>query len=249
MANTTTAIPKKQIEQLQNKCKTDLRFLCKYVCGMDIWEDTLHNRLVQHLESPGPNKLILMPRGHLKSSIVTGAWAVQQLLRDPNTRILITNAVWDRAREFLEQITSLLTHSSMLPQIFGSFEGPTSRFTRDEITIAQKSSVSKRGPSIRTAGLESSLTGSHCDIMVHDDLVEESNINTPEQIKKVIRFYTNSLDLLDPGGRIVVIGTRWANPDLYGHIIASEMTSLNGLPISGEQRITWREMLKRALNK
>ena len=237
-------IDKTQIKELQEKCKTDLRFLAKYVCGLTYWEDSLHNELVQVIQGPEKKKLILMPRGHLKSSIVTVAWVIQQLLINPNIRILITNSVWDRAREFLGQISALLTHGSLLPQIFGSFEGPTARFTQNEITIAQKTNTSARGPSIRTAGSDSALAGSHCDILVHDDLVEESNINTSDQIQKIIRYYQNSLDLLDPGGIVIVIGTRWAMPDLYGHIMNKEMTSFNGHLTDVNTDVKWRDLLK-----
>ena len=82
---------------------------------------------------------------------------------------------------------------------------------------------------------------------MHDDLVEQNNIGTPEQIRKVITFYENSLDLIDPGGKIVVIGTRWAIGDLYGHLINTQMTSLNGITVLPQDRIRWREILKNDL--
>lgn len=238
------ALSGKDLKVLREKCKTDLRFLAKDICGMAAWEDSLHNDLAAFLEQPVDKKLILVPRGHLKSSLITVVWAIQQMLRNPNIRILITNAVWDTARLFLREIAGLITDKSLLSDIFGKFDGPKSKFTQDEITISQRTIGTIKEATITTAGIERALTGGHYDIILADDLVEENNINTKEQIHKVIRFYENSLDLLDPGGQMIIVGTRWSIGDLYGHLIETEMDSINGLAISPDQRPLWREYLK-----
>lgn len=212
---------------------------------MSAWEDSLHNDLVKFLERPDDKKLILIPRGHLKSSVVTCGWVIQQILKNPNIRILIANAVWDIARSFLREISGFLQDKSLLPEIFGRFDASGSKFTQDQITVSQRTKGSIKEPTITTAGVETALTGTHYDILVLDDLVEENNCNTKEQIEKIIRFYQNSLDLLDPGGIVVVVGTRWSEGDLYGWIIQNEMTSLNGTEILPEMRARWREFLRR----
>jgi len=239
------ALSSTELRILRHKSETDLKFLCKNILGMSAWEDSLHNNLTDFLESPDDKKLILVPRGHLKSSIVTVGWTIQQILRDPNKRILITNAVWDLARLFLREITGLLQDKSLLSEIYGKFDGAGGKFTQDEITIAQRTIGTIKEATITTAGIEKALTGGHYDIIIHDDLVEENNIGTKDQIQKVIRFYQNSLDLLDPGGQILVVGTRWAMGDLYGHLIESEMDSLNGVKVLPEMRAQWRELLKK----
>ena len=105
---------KEKISRLQEACKTDLRFLCREVLGMTDWEDSLHGSLARELEQPESRKLFLMPRGHLKSSIITVGWGLQQVLRNPNIRLLITNAVWDKSRAFLNQISGYLSTSLRL---------------------------------------------------------------------------------------------------------------------------------------
>lgn len=239
------SVSSQDLNVLRERCKTDLKFLAKNICGMSAWEDTLHNDLADFLEHPVDKKLILIPRGHLKSSLITVVWTIQQVLKNPNIRILITNAVWDTARLFLREISGLLTDKSLLSELFGKFDGPKSKFTQDEITISQRTIGTIKEATITTAGIERALTGGHYDIIIHDDLVEENNINTKEQINKVIRYYQNSLDLIDPGGQILVVGTRWAMGDLYGHLIENEMDSLNKIKILPEERIKWRTFLKR----
>lgn len=232
-----------EISALKRRCKTDLKFLCKQVLGMKDWDDLLHGDLVREIDLPARHKLLLIPRGHLKSSIVTVGWAIQQILINPNIRIYITNAVWDLSRKFLREISGLLIDKSPLSDIFGQFNGSRSQFTQDEITISQRTIGTVKEPTIQTGGVEKAVTGAHFDIIIHDDLVEENNIGTPEQIKKIIRFRQNCLDLLDPGGLEIIIGTRWAMGDLYGHLIETEMTTLNGKEVSPSERAKWRELL------
>ena len=234
----------KELYALRKLCETDLKALCKDILGMTDWQSPLHDELAFELQHKDKQKLILMPRGHFKSSIATVGWAIQKILQNQNVRILITNAVWDKARDFLRQISGYLTDKSLLPDIYGQFDGPRSKFTQDEITIAQRKKGTIKEPTITSAGIERALTGGHYDIIIHDDLVEENNVGTKDQIEKVRRFYENSLDLLDPGGIMVVIGTRWAVSDLYGHLMETQMNTLNGKPVSAEQRIKWRELLK-----
>lgn len=229
----------KSIADLRQACRTDLKFLCKEMLNLTKWDDGLHTDLATYLERSGPNKLILIPRGHYKSSIVTIGWTIQQLLRNPDLRILIRNAVWDQARRFLGQIQGYL-ESSKLPLVFGSFTSAKSIWTKDEIEIRQRK-TRKASPSIMTAGLETSLTGLHFDIVIDDDLVNDKNTATKEQIQKVIDVYNDSFNLLDAGGQHIVIGTRWHVRDLYSHILLNDISTVNGLTVSGNSSEAWRD--------
>ena len=231
-----------KIALLQQAFREDLGILCRNGLGMDKWEDSLHGDLVQFLETSGRYKLILMPRGHLKTSIITVGYTIQTLLRDPNKRILINNAVWDNARTILNQIAEYLTTKSILPKIFGPFQNQKTRWTRDELEIAQRTKATNKEASIVTGGVESAKTGLHFDVILHDDIVVRENVTTRDQIQKVITYYRDSLDLLDPGGLLLCVGTRWALGDLYGHIMESEMRSLNGhiFKVPGETN-EWRK--------
>ncbi len=51
-----------------------------------------------------------------------------------------------------------------------------------------------------------------------DDIHSEQNTQTKEQIDKVINHFKLAFSLLEPGGILIVIGTRYHYLDLYGHI-------------------------------
>lgn len=206
------------IDQIKEACKRSLHFLCTQMLDFRDW-DSIHDDIEKILNRKSRKKMILIPRGHLKTSIVTKAFSIQLLLRDPDTRILITNQVWDKAREMLYEIKQLLTDKSPLSKIFGTFI--SERWREDDIVIRQRRKA-LAAPSIGTSGVEAELTSSHYDVIFCDDLQGEKNFQTPEQREKVKRYYRSMMDLLEPGGLLIVIGTRWHLDDVYQYIMDNE---------------------------
>lgn len=215
------------IKAKQLACKEDLRYLCRDILGMKDW-DIVHDDIQEFMDGiiTDPKerkeygrqyKLVLIPRGHLKSSVITKAWSIQQVLRNPNIRILLANAVWDNSRRFLSSIQSWLTTKSELPKIFGDFKMAgknASGWSRDELMVSQRTIV-QDAKTITTTGVGAVQTGQHFDIIILDDVVERENSRTKEQRNKVREFYYDCLSLLEPDGIIMVVGTTWSEDDLY----------------------------------
>ncbi len=230
--------------ELQKRITGDLKFLVVDVLGMTRWNDELHGGMVSHIEAPGDRKLVLVPRGHQKSTIISVCWVVQQLLRNSNETIGIYSAKWGLAKDLLHQIKNILTQSD-LPHIFGEFRNQACRWTLEEIDIAQKNSITNKNPSVRTGGLDGGKTGTHCSVLLFDDPVTPENTTTPEQTRKTIDSFKDCLPLLDPGGKIIVVGTRYSNGDLYGGLIENESRSINGTFFeTEEERKNWRKLVK-----
>lgn len=206
------------LEEVKDACKTSLHFLCTQMLGIKDW-DQVHDDLEKVLARPSRRKLILIPRGHLKTSVITKAYAIQNILRNPDIRILIANQIWDKAREMLYEIKQLLTDKSDLPKLFGNFI--SERWREDDIVVSQRTKA-LAAPTIGTSGVEAELTSSHYDLIFCDDLQGEKNFQTPEQREKVKRYYRSMMDLLEPGGLMIVIGTRWHLDDVYQYIMDVE---------------------------
>jgi hypothetical protein len=239
-----------EIEQIQELCKTNLAYLYKEVLKYDRWNDKLHGNypgdpekgippgIAYYLANSGPRKLILVPRNHLKSTVVTVAWAIQRILIDPNVRILINNAKFDTARAFVQTIQAHLDTNSPLSKIFGEFRSNKLTWNKDNFIISQRT-MPRAQPTVMAASIDTILNGMHFDIIIHDDLVEPNNVRTREQIDKTIEFFKDSFNQIDKGGQIVVIGTRWASQDLYGHILATACKSVNGKQLEKGQGAEW----------
>ena len=90
-----------------------------------------------------------------------------------------------------------------------------------ELTLTSRVNHALREPTFSTTGLDAAQTSQHYDLIIHDDIVERRNVGTIDQIEKVIQYYKDSLDLLDPGKELWALGTRWHSLDLYGWIMES----------------------------
>jgi predicted phage terminase large subunit-like protein len=211
------------LEQYRQACKKSLHFLCNEVLYKDIaggskWGKP-HDDLEKMLSRTSKRKLIMLPRGHHKTAFVTKAYSIKSLLNNPNIRILIANQVWDRARDILFEIKEQLSTKSDLPKIFGNFV--SGRWREEDIVIAQRTAALS-APTIATTGVESELTSSHFDLIIADDLQGLQNSQTKDQREKVKKFLRSLTALLDPGGEMIVIGTRWHFDDMYQEILDNQ---------------------------
>lgn len=203
----------KQILQKDNP--TDLMGECqRKLCHLvDEWEKL--------------KKLILIPRGHLKSSTITVGYAVQQMCKNPNIRILIGSETNAKAKDFLKQIRDTFEKNERLRHFFGNHVRKESRWTDDEITSALRTTASVKEPTVFTTGTDQTRTGAHCDIAIIDDPVSHTNL-TEDGRRKTLNWYREiANNILDPGGKLIIIGTRWHFADIFQHIIDEQREFYN----------------------
>lgn len=208
---------KEEIQEIKDLAAKSLFFLSTQFLGYKDW-DTVHDDVEKFLRKPARKKALMLPRGHLKTSLVTIGFTIQQILKNPNIRILIGNGVWDIARKFLSEIKAQL-ETSQLKYLFGEFE--SARWNADEIIVKQRTKP-LASATVVTTGVEAETTGGHYDMIILDDLIGLQNSQTPEQREKVKRFRRSMINLLDPGGMLIEIGTRWHLDDTFSEIFEKE---------------------------
>lgn len=195
----------------------------------DIYEP-LHREVCDFVQDNIKKKklLILLPRGTFKSSIVTVGYTLWRIVNNPNDRVLIANATYPMATSFLRQIKDHLAKNDKLKEIYGDFSAnENNEAWRENYIILNeigKPTNAFRGkePTVKAVGAEENVTGSHFSVAILDDLVNRDNINTSEQIKKIINFYKDTLDLVDAQNghkQTILIGTTWHQADLYSWVM------------------------------
>jgi len=186
----------------------------------DIYEP-LHRRVCNFIQDNIENKkiLLLLPRGTFKSSIVTVGYALHRIAKNPATRILISNATKPMAVQFLGQVKNHLQRNDKFKDIFGDMSSSADSWREDRIYVEREKSYEQKEPTVWAQGTEANVVGSHFDLAILDDLVNDLNIGTKDQIEKVKQYYRGVLDLVDasPEGhkRVILIGTTWHWDDLY----------------------------------
>ena len=239
------------IAQVAQRARTDLFFLAKEILGYEKMTKATHQELCDYTtsilqghdlpqtEEFDPRKnllLLLMPRGTFKSSVVTIGFTLQFFLNEPNGRVLIDSETFGKSKAFFREIRGHLETNEQYREVFKAVHGvyPLSTknkmelWTDSELILACRS-VPKKEPSISCAGIDVTKNGMHYDLIICDDLHSEKNVTNSDQIQQVIDHYKLGFSLLDPGKPLIVIGTRWHELDLYGHIIEFEYEDFNVL--------------------
>lgn len=215
-------LPKKQQEQAWKAVfETDLFVFAKEILKYPDMSWETHGNICRTLEDECPKKLIVVPRGCLKSTIASVAFPIWRLIKDPNERILIDSELYKNARTFLREIRAQLEGNELLKSLYGKFESPTN-WTESEIIIKQRTRALKEA-SITCSGIDAEKTSQHYTVIIADDLNGPSNSLTEDGRQKVIDHYRMFTSLLEPGGTLVVIGTRYHQNDIIGFILENEL--------------------------
>jgi predicted phage terminase large subunit-like protein len=216
-----TVDPKQLVQDESALGLQSLFFFDKYILGYKEMVEPLHRDMTTFVSTnKHRNKLCLLPRGSFKSSCITVGMSVQEVTSDPNIRILIASETYANAQKFLREIKGHFVGNTNFKDHYGDFMAEVG-WTETEITVSRRTKNFKE-PTITTAGLDVTKVGMHYDRIIIDDPVSQSNVTNNDQIEKTLEWWKLLFSLLEPTGRMIVIGTRWHYDDLYGYIIENE---------------------------
>lgn len=205
---------------LADHFKDSLYSTCRDLLGYKDINHRTHDEMIDVLEDQScTRKLVVMPRGTFKSSIGVVGYAIWRLMRNPNLRIIIDSELYSNSKNFVREIKTHLSNP-MITALFGPAQGPV--WGEGEIVVGWRD-VNRKEGSVRAAGIEVTLVGQHADLIICDDLNSDNNSRTPEACQKVVDHYRMLTSILDPGGEIVVIGTRYSSADVIGHVLDNEI--------------------------
>lgn len=212
--------------------KDDLFFLCS-ILGYDRLSTRFHGHFCSWLQSARESRfrMVLLPRGHYKSTIMTIAEAIQIILPDDtkeqpwprnlgtDCRLLIAHETELGAQRFLYAITSQIISNPVLRGLFPEIvpkKGPQ-RINKSELDLPRVEQWPE--PTIDTMGVGAKSQGKHYNYIKLDDIFgsqardsDAEKLTTTEWFDNIQSFFSSfTKDHLD------LVGTRWAFDDIYAH--------------------------------
>jgi hypothetical protein len=165
------------------------------------------------------NKLIMLPRAHLKSHMVA-TWAAWIITRHPEVTMLYVSATSELAQTQLYAIQNILgsqTYMRFFPEYINPQEGKRERWSSMKLTIdhPKRREEGIRDATIATAGLTTNTTGWHADIILADDLVVPENAYTEDGRELVAKKTSQFTSIRNAGGFTMACGTRYHPKDIY----------------------------------
>lgn len=204
--------------------RADVFFLLHRVLHrQDIAHPWLYARC-REVEREPDGCLDLWSREHYKSTIITFALTIQDILRDPEITIGVFSHTRPIAKGFLRQIKAELegndTLKTLYPEVLWTDprqEAP--KWSEDEGIIVKRKSNPKEATLEAWGLVDGQPTSKHFRLMVYDDVVVRESVTTPDMIKKTTEALELSYNLGADGGARRFIGTRYHFNDTYKTIM------------------------------
>ncbi|UOL49069.1 terminase large subunit [Leptolyngbya phage Lbo240-yong1] len=159
---------------------------------------------------PPTNRLLQMPRGHLKSTLTVG-YIMWRIYRNPNIRMLHASNIRELSEAFIRELRNYFEDEGLQqkvwnsrPHIRGNLIPPLDKSNRryygddneaddrkvvwSNQQLQMQRSIKAKEPTILSTSVKAKATGQHYDIIIMDDIVDFDNCSTPAKIKQVKRW-------------------------------------------------------------
>jgi hypothetical protein len=204
-------------KKIQNKAKNDFLSFVKCVWP-DFVEGSHHRHIADKfnkLATGEINRLIInMPPRHTKSefaSYLLPAWMVG---RDPKLKIIQATHTAELAIRFGRKAKNLIDREDY---------GKIFKTTLQEDSKAAGRWETSQGGEYFAAGVGGAITGRGADLLIIDDPHSEQDAMSSKALESAYEWYTSGpRQRLQPGGKIVLVMTRWSTKDLTGMLVKNQ---------------------------
>ena len=154
-----------------------------------------------------------MPPRHGKSFTISRMFPAWFLGRFPDKRVILASYAAHLSEKFSRQARNLLM-SSRYEQLFPGIVLASGSKAADAWNIA------RREGGLDAVGVGSGVTGKGAHLVIADDILSGREAAESEtQLEKVWDWFTDDLySRLEPGGAVVMVGTRWSLDDPSGRL-------------------------------
>lgn len=205
-------------------CLADRYYLLVRACRrIDAVHPWIYERC-REVEANPDGCIDLWAREHYKSTLITFAGTLQEILRDPEITIGIFSHTRPIARKFWSQLKLELEGNDILKRAFPDilYQEPareSPRWSEEKGLAVKRQSNAKEGTLEAWGLVDGQPTSAHFALMIFDDVVTRESVTTPEQITKTTAAWELADNLGQAGGRKWHIGTRYSFADTYQSIL------------------------------
>jgi predicted phage terminase large subunit-like protein len=176
------------------------------------------------------HSLVLEPRGFAKSTwdnTILMSWLIAQ---NPALRVGLISKSATHAYGFSSAIRRTIERSPEFREAFGHQVGDI-KWTDAEWMVRDSPLQGTKDVNCFAQGVGGQIVSKRFDVILCDDILDGENTANPEQMRNNETWFWKTLyPCLAPDGVIIVLGTRWADGDLYGTLLATEEEGGKGWP-------------------
>lgn len=239
--------PQHFVAQAKSLAERNLYAFSMIYMGGNILKPRPHGLFCNFLQAiPPRRKLLLAPRNHLKTTISKAL--VLHLIIQPDgqncyfpstmgslthtdgrsTRVLLASKGADLSAQKLGSIKTWCETSQLLkatwPEVFWQDpERQAPRWNQESLQFQRREIFDQA--TVEIVGVGGVITGQHFNVHIHDDLVDEKDRFSPTTMERAYNWFHSSRSLFDgvETGLELILGTHWANNDVYVRILEHQL--------------------------
>lgn len=227
------------VDVVRRSCEQSLYSFITMILGRDYLSDVLHRPICNWLaKSPPYRKLLLLPRRHAKTSIVSHGLPLHiniQPIGGPyipwkagsEIRLLLAGETELNASNNLGVIKHVHENNELFRGLWPQLVWPNP--ARDSGKWNATAAICPRqenypDPTFRAIGVGGAITGARHDIHIKDDIISEEASNSEVVMHAARRWHMNTRALFDDPDKSLefLVGTRWAVSDVYSDIMIND---------------------------
>lgn len=223
-------------------CQIDLYFLLRYGLNRPFVDNDWWFERCREVQFNPNGYLDLWAREHGKSTIITIALTIQDILNDPEITVGIFSHTRPIAKSFLRVIKREFETNELLKGCFPDIlyadpQNQSPKWSEDSgIVVIRKGNPPEA--TIEGHGLVDGMpTGRHFQLRLYDDVVTPESVSTPDQMRKTMDALDMSNNLGKTGGVRRMIGTRYKLGDAYEEYIKRGVVKPRIYPATDNGRV------------
>jgi predicted phage terminase large subunit-like protein len=207
-----------KLEEVTPEIKNDFLSFVKFVWPEFI-EGSHHKKINKKFNDLAQGKIkrliINMPPRHTKSEFASYLLPAWMIGKNPKLKIIQATHTADLAVDFGRKTKNLVDDGNY-QQVFDT------RLMEDSQAAGKWKT--EQGGEYFAAGVGGAITGRGADLLIIDDPHKEQDIKKDSKsFDKAWNWYTSGpRQRLQPGGRIVVVMTRWSTKDITGQLLKAQ---------------------------
>jgi predicted phage terminase large subunit-like protein len=213
---------------LKGLSQTDVFAFGEYVFGHEAASH--HREMVEFILDSiarGESCVVLEPRGHAKTTWGNSILLSWLIAKNKNLRVGLISNTAKQANDFSRAIRWNMESNERFREVFGDLTSGSAKMTDVEWLLRDSVMNGTKDVTMYSAGAGGAIISKRFDLIVCDDIIDEENYANIEQSEKIDTWFWKTLrPCLVPGGVVVMLGTRWAEGDLYEQLITP--TTLGG---------------------
>ena len=223
-------ISQKSLERTRSLLLNRFRNFCQTFTDVGFYDDDFHGPICDFLQDAGPEKLLILPRGFLKTTLIS-LYILWRSTKNTLLRSLLSSNTTPNAQKTVRSIRNVIENHKIYQLFFPEAIPNFSRVRWSDTCACLNRKEDYPEGTFESAGIASNVIRRHFNIISEDDTVAPTKdeltgqeaMPSKDDIQKAVGFHKLTIPLLiNEGDERIVTATRWASYDMVSYVLENE---------------------------